>query len=136
MSSSNPSSSTTTTTTTTADVPTNLSASYENNSIATSSFETSPFHISKPLPLPLPLSNDPPTAAQKADYFRALRAAVADLQADVNSALTARMEARPPGGGGAGDKTDTKGGKGGAGKGVDDVAEEENYGEEVVEDDE
>ncbi|RYP76437.1 hypothetical protein DL770_007229 [Monosporascus sp. CRB-9-2] len=117
------------------------------------SAHNAPLSLATPLDLPAPSSTSP-SPAGKAAYLRDLRAAAAALQERINGELTARMEedkAReaPAAGGGGGvaaaaagtDKG--KGGKAGRGGGgaekaakdVDEDAEEENYGEEVVEDD-
>ncbi|KAI1759090.1 hypothetical protein GGR53DRAFT_178070 [Hypoxylon sp. FL1150] len=104
-----------------------LKATYTNFHAPSSSdspLSTRPFTISTPLAPP----KDPSSTEQKTAYLRSLRDAVSDLQSRVNSELTGRMEdeASSLGGAAAGKK----------GKGVDEAAEEENYGEEVVEDDE
>lgn len=56
-------------------------------------------------------------------YLAALRKATAELQESINTDLTARMEE---------DKA-REGATNGAKKGVDEAKEEDNYGEEVVE---
>ncbi|RYP79571.1 hypothetical protein DL769_002881 [Monosporascus sp. CRB-8-3] len=114
-----------------------------------------PLSLATPLDLPAAASSSSstsPSAAEKAAYLRGLRAATAALQERVNGELTARMEedkareaSAAGGGGGGGVATDAgadkgKGGKSGSGGGggakdIDEDAEEENYGEEVVEDD-
>ncbi|KAI0171681.1 hypothetical protein GGR52DRAFT_572845 [Hypoxylon sp. FL1284] len=104
-----------------------LKASYVNfHSASSSSFATRPFDLSTPLPLP----KDPSATDQKTAYLRSLRDAVSGLQSRVNDELTRRMED---------EASQTAGEKGiksakEAG-GVDEAAEEENYGEEVVQDD-
>lgn len=67
----------------------------------------------------------PPTAspADKAKYLGALRKAAAEMQEQINTELTARME-------------EDRAREAGNGKGsVDEAKEEDNYGEEVVEED-
>lgn len=70
--------------------------------------------------VPLPAATS--TTAEKTTYLAALREAVTKTQADINKELTARMEE---------DKArDT------SAAAADDAKDEENYGEEVVEEDE
>ncbi|KAI8944000.1 hypothetical protein F4801DRAFT_287775 [Xylaria longipes] len=87
---------------------------------------------SAPLPL-LPASKEI-IVSEKTSYLSSLRAATIVLQESVNAALTARMEedaacaqvaSADKGREAAGERS----------KGADEVAEEENYGEEVPEDD-
>ncbi|XXG98016.1 low-affinity phosphate transporter [Hypoxylon texense] len=113
---------------------THLKATYTNSHSANiSSFATQSFEIATPLSLP----EDASSTEQKTAYLRRLRDAVSDLQSRVNSELTARMEdeARSS----AATAAATAGNKAGNGVngvgGVDEEAEEENYGEEVVGDD-
>ncbi|KAK8092221.1 uncharacterized protein PG998_015053 [Apiospora kogelbergensis] len=83
----------------------------------------------------------PPTTAEKSAYLSRLRAAVADHQARVNEALTARMEAdkiRDPSSAPAATTAPTSKKRkknGNNNKKAEEDAEEENYGEEVVEED-
>ncbi|KAI0891329.1 hypothetical protein F4806DRAFT_309991 [Annulohypoxylon nitens] len=106
-----------------------ITATYTNSKPAGSSSSsllasTAPFELATPLTLP-----DSDSSAHKASYLETLREAVLKLQERVNSELTQRMEeeAREI----AATSTTSKG----AGV-LDEVAEEENYGEEVVEDEE
>lgn len=104
--------------------------------------------LSKPLP-----ASTPASVAEKTAYLSSLRGAVVDLQERINVELTARMEEEGSANGNgtvAGKKVKKAGGGKGAdqrsnsGKRklaafaatiVDEDAEEENYGEEIVEDD-
>ena len=94
--------------------------------------------LTTPLTLPPSLS-----VAEKTAYLSSLRGAVTELQGRVNAELTARMEEDNNKAGGQDGKTqEGKGGKAGkkskaaaAAKAIDEDAEEENYGEEVVEED-
>jgi hypothetical protein len=107
---------------------------------------SAPFAHEHALP-PLPSASSPapdraPDAAKTkatSAYLSRLRAAVAETQARINDELTARMEedkAREAAAAPVDTKKKTKGGKGGnKGEIVDEEAEEENYGEEVVEED-
>ncbi|KAI6088733.1 hypothetical protein F4821DRAFT_81481 [Hypoxylon rubiginosum] len=104
-------------------------ANFHSTSTSDSPLATQPFEISTPLE-PLSTPNGTITTEQKTAYLRSLRAAVSDLQSRVNSELTGRMEDEA-----SRLSSGTTAGKKGS-KGVDEVAEEENYGEEVVEDDE
>lgn len=88
---------------------TSLTATYQSPT-------SEPFTISQSLPAPLST-----TVADKTAYLSSLRAALATTQEQVNKELTDRME-------------EDKAREGGSGK-VDDAKEEENYGEEVVEED-
>ncbi|RYP74532.1 hypothetical protein DL771_003006 [Monosporascus sp. 5C6A] len=122
------------------------------------SAHNAPLSLATPLDVPASSSSSSslPSPAEKAAYLRDLRAATAALQERINGELTARMgedkarEASAGGGGGGvaaeagtdrgkGGKAGSGGGGGGgakkAAKDVDEDAEEENYGEEVVEDD-
>lgn len=81
-----------------------------------------PFTTTQELPAP-PSGTANPTIADKTAYLAALRAAVSSAQAEINKELTLRMEednskARCEG---TGDKA----------AGVDDEADEQNYGEEA-----
>ncbi|KAI1299915.1 hypothetical protein F5Y03DRAFT_243753 [Xylaria venustula] len=117
--------------------------------------EPNPITLSAiPLSLPLSLSQSQEPAQEqstkdkksivedKTTYLRALRTATTTLQDAINADLTSRMErdvanaasnSGSDSGSGSGSAKTAKAGKGGA---VDEAAEEENYGEEVVEDDE
>ena len=79
-----------------------------------------PFSVSHSLPAPNAADVD-----QRTHYLSQLRAAVADTQKKVNEELTARMEEDK-----ARDATGPKVAD------VDEAKEEENYGEEVVEEEE
>ncbi|KAI1434023.1 hypothetical protein GGR50DRAFT_665083 [Xylaria sp. CBS 124048] len=79
---------------------------------------------STPLTLPLSISASNPTSTPSRDvskskttYLNSLRTATVALQERINAELTARMEEDNAGA-----------------RGVDEVAEEENYGEEAQED--
>jgi hypothetical protein len=82
-----------------------------------------PFSATKslPLPAPVPSASAGDEAERKSKYLNSLREAVLDVQEEVNRELTARMEE---------DKARE------AGAVVDEDREEENYGEEVVEEEE
>ncbi|TRX91086.1 hypothetical protein FHL15_008068 [Xylaria flabelliformis] len=82
------------------------------------------------IPLSLPTSQSSQSLADKTTYLASLRAATIATQETVNAALTARMEEDI-----ARNALD-KAAAGGEKKKVDEVAEEENYGEEDPEDDE
>ena len=98
--------------------------------------------ITIPIPIPSPTAaastpQDRSAVADKTAYLATLREAVAALQGRVNAELTARMEedARGAGAGGGTGERGSGGGKkakAGATAVVDEEAEEENYGEEVV----
>ncbi|KAI1734555.1 hypothetical protein F4680DRAFT_453829 [Xylaria scruposa] len=94
---------------------------------------TSPAHpegqLVSSIPISLPTTSDdsPSSLAEKTTYLSSLRAATIAAQETVNAALTARMEE---------DKDKAAGEKTKETAAVDEVAEEENYGEEVPEDDE
>ncbi|KAI0454245.1 hypothetical protein F5B21DRAFT_476413 [Xylaria acuta] len=107
----------------------------------TSPTQPEPQLLSSSTPLSLPASKEGMTVAEKTTYLSSLRAATVALQETVNAALTARMEedaARAQ----QAQRTSTGGGEEAAAGGeknkgaADEVAEEENYGEEVPEDDE
>ncbi|KAH7407299.1 hypothetical protein BKA64DRAFT_705709 [Cadophora sp. MPI-SDFR-AT-0126] len=83
-----------------------------------------PFTHSTPLPS-LSSTNSTSATAQKTQYLAALRQATSQMQEVINKELTARMEEdnkRAAEGVNGKDKV----------KGVDESKEEENYGEEVV----
>ncbi|KAI2625393.1 hypothetical protein GGS26DRAFT_593083 [Hypomontagnella submonticulosa] len=118
----------------TTDATASLKATYTNSHSQptdSSPSSTTPFTLSTPLSLP---SSD--SAAHKTTYLASLREAVTTLQERVNSELTVRMEAEARETAAASASTNGKGGKGTGAGGVDEAAEEENYGEEVVEGDE
>lgn len=114
-----------------------LLAQYANASTATPS---EPFTFTTPLPsLPSASDSAPPTA-----YLRAVRAAITTTQAQINEALTSRMEEDKARDAAAAVGTETGADGGKTGKSnkrkkakieVDEEAEEMNYGEEVVEED-
>lgn len=85
-----------------------------------------PFAVSHELEAP-PSGTTNPTVPDKTKYLNELRKATATMQEQINKELTQRMEE---------DKAEeaTKNGK--PAKGVDEAKEEENYGEEVVEEEE
>ncbi|KAI1276464.1 hypothetical protein F5Y07DRAFT_136690 [Xylaria sp. FL0933] len=93
------------------------------------------------LTLPSSLSNSQSTTTQaavkdKTAFLRALRAATTDLQDRINADLTARMEQDAANANACSGSTKTVQGEAGAGAAiVNEVAEEENYGEEVVDED-
>ncbi|KAF7545344.1 hypothetical protein G7Z17_g9241 [Cylindrodendrum hubeiense] len=91
--------------------PNSLTASY-------ASPESEPFTFASSLPA----LQSPASVADKTSYLAALRASVTDAQAQINKELTARMEE---------DKARDAATKNGI---IDDAKEEENYGEEIVED--
>ncbi|KAK3314917.1 hypothetical protein B0H66DRAFT_325997 [Apodospora peruviana] len=96
-----------------------LSATY-----ISSSGQNAPFSVSQQLSLPT--AQPPTTQEQKSRYLRGLRTAEAFVQEQINKELTQRMEE---------DKARAEPSEGGSRakrKAVDDEAEEENYGEEVV----
>lgn len=141
--SSSPADPTTTTINSTITKPTmNVRAIYTNSkntddsdsSSSSSSFSsTTPFNISTPLSLP---NSD--SATHKTAYLSNLREVVSALQERINGELTARMEeeAREVAVTSTISTTNGKVGKSVVAGGVDEAAEEENYGEEVVGDDE
>lgn len=95
-----------------------MSQDSENALTATyASSVSTPFTISKSLPIPATSS----TTADKTQYLQSLREALTSTQAEINKELTHRME----------EDNGRAGGKSAA-----DAKEEENYGEEVVEDEE
>ncbi|KAF7549180.1 hypothetical protein G7046_g8435 [Stylonectria norvegica] len=87
-----------------------LTASYASPSSA-------PFTITHTIPTP-PSTSVP----NKTSYLSTLRAAVRSTQAEINKELTSRMDA---------DKARDAASK----LGIDEVKEEDNYGEEIVEED-
>ncbi|KAI0545486.1 hypothetical protein F4679DRAFT_463036 [Xylaria curta] len=87
------------------------------------------------IPISLPTSQPEPTIASKTSYLTSLRAATITAQETVNAALTARMEEDIAARNADKDKGTAVGGEKSKGAVVDEVAEEENYGEEVAEDD-
>ena len=94
-----------------------------------------PLTLTTPLTLP---SQSSVSVADKTAYLSALRGAVADLQARVNTELTARMEedkAREADTTVGEGKKSKENKQGKAAKAVDEAVEEENYGEEVTEED-
>ncbi|KAK6202103.1 hypothetical protein LQW54_009061 [Pestalotiopsis sp. IQ-011] len=116
-----------------------LQAQYTN---ASTTAPSEPFTLTQTLPA-IPSSSSsssgPPT-----DYLRALRNAVTQTQAQINEALTSRMdedkrrdaEAALAAGGAAGAGAGGKSNKRKKGKAeIDEEAEEQNYGEEVVDED-
>ncbi|KAI1479389.1 hypothetical protein F4774DRAFT_123655 [Daldinia eschscholtzii] len=113
-----------------------LKATYTNSNSSDSSISsteaissTATFTLSTPLFLP-----ESDITAQKTLYLRTLRDAVSSLQDHVNGELTVRMEKEAIEAAATGNGKGS--GKGIAATGVDEAAEEENYGEEVVQDDE
>lgn len=94
----------------------------KNNTLAASyqSPTNEPFTISKDIPAPPSTS-----VTDKTAYLEALRQALSSTQDQINKELTARMEE---------DKA-REAKVGGSKKSVDDVKEEENYGEEMQEED-
>lgn len=113
-----------------------LQAQYTN---ASTTAPSEPFTLTQTLPTLPSSSSGPPT-----EYLRALRDAVTQTQSQVNEALTSRMdedkrrdaEAALAAGGataaGAGGKSNKR--KKGKAE-IDEEAEEQNYGEEVVDED-
>jgi hypothetical protein len=92
-----------------------LSATYSSNTNA-------PFTVS----LPLTAARDGATVESKTKYLSELRQSVISMQGQINRELTARMEE---------DKArDASAAAANGARIVDDEKEEENYGEEVVED--
>lgn len=79
-----------------------------------------PFSFSQTLPAP-----DTASVQQKTDYLAKLRHAVVDVQEKINKELTARM-----------DEDKARDASGRKIPDVDEAKEEENYGEEVVEEEE
>ncbi|KAI1652842.1 hypothetical protein F4813DRAFT_394291 [Daldinia decipiens] len=107
-----------------------LKATYTNSNSSDPSISSAEaFALSTSLSLP-----ESGTTDHKTLYLRTLREAVSSLQDDVNSELTARMEKEAHEAAVIGDGK--RGGKSITAAGVDEAVEEENYGEEVVEDDE
>ena len=80
------------------------------------------FNLEKPIPAPASSS-----VPDKTQYLGSLRDAISSVQDEINKELTARMEEDK--------KREAASGNAGTAKGVNEVAEEENYGEEVVEED-
>ena len=78
-------------------------------------------NVTKSFTHPLPAASNASTE-EKTNYLSALRKSVVKLQEEVNGFLTTKME-------------EDKALAAGAGMKIDDKAEEENYGEEKVEDD-
>jgi hypothetical protein len=99
--------------------------------LAYASPDSSSFDFTETLPA-LPTAHTAISPTDKQAYLSALRAAVTTLQDKSNTELTARMEV---------DKmrdtaaAEVKKGNGAKQSAVDEAAEEENYGEEVVEED-
>ena len=89
----------------------------QNNSILTADYrsgkETAEFRRTLG-----PIAADPPTA-ERVEYLASLRTSVAELQEEINTFLTKKMDE---------DKTPSN-----KSQTLDDRQEEENYGEEVVE---
>ncbi|KAI1371730.1 hypothetical protein F4677DRAFT_284719 [Hypoxylon crocopeplum] len=114
-----------------------IRATYTNSS-SNSNASAKPFTISTPLSFPLSPDStlDSDSTARKTAYLESLREASSLLQERVNSELTARMEeeAHEVAASSSAVAVDGKGRK--ATSDVDEAAEEENYGEEVVEDEE
>ncbi|OTB04816.1 hypothetical protein M426DRAFT_11181 [Hypoxylon sp. CI-4A] len=118
---------------------THLKATYSNsnsteNPSSSSLSSTTPFTISTQLSLPSTES-----AAHKTTYLNTLREAVLSLQERVNSELTRRMEEEVREVAALSTDPSTSNGKRVDGAGaaqIDEAAEEENYGEEVVQDEE
>ncbi|CAJ2510665.1 Uu.00g062900.m01.CDS01 [Anthostomella pinea] len=101
---------------TSAPQPAHLKATYTSPTNA-------PLEVSTPLAT---FPTDPASVDQKTAYLGALRKATTALQECINIELTARMEEDN-----ARDADSTATGKTGKTTDVDDVAEEDNYGEEV-----
>lgn len=103
--------------------PTTLKATY-------TSAQNPPFTLTQHLSLP---ETTPPTQQQKSAYLHSLRKSASAIQEQINKELTQRMEEDK-----ARESNGVDGSKSvGAKKKsvvIDDEAEEENYGEEVVED--
>lgn len=98
-------------------------ASAANQHVLTTTYtspDNAPFSFSQTFPAP-----DATNIEQRTSYLHDLRKAVADTQEKVNKELTARMEEDK-----ARDATGPKVAD------VDEAKEEENYGEEVVEEEE
>ncbi|KAI0834036.1 hypothetical protein F5Y06DRAFT_180634 [Hypoxylon sp. FL0890] len=112
---------------------TNVRATYTNSKFTSNASclsSTAPFTISMPLALP-----DSDSAMHKMAYLSCLRDVVSTLQERVNSELTARMEeeVRELA---ATSTTNGRVEKGVVAGSLDEATEEENYGEEVIEDEE
>ncbi|KAL7624742.1 hypothetical protein AAE478_006313 [Parahypoxylon ruwenzoriense] len=100
------------------------------NSTSNDNASSKPFTLLAPLPIPPGVGTNSHTdfTPQRIAYLRALRNAVSELQERTNAELTVRMEGEA-----AARKATTLNGKSEKNVvGVDEVAEEENYGEEVV----
>ncbi|KAI1348131.1 hypothetical protein F5Y01DRAFT_226819 [Xylaria sp. FL0043] len=99
-------------------------------------------YTSPEVPNPQTISSTPLTlpttqaVEDKTAFLRALRAATTDLQDRINADLTARMEQDAANASSGSVKTAQGGAGAGAAAAVNEAAEEENYGEEVVEEDE
>ncbi|KAH7021441.1 uncharacterized protein B0I36DRAFT_367853 [Microdochium trichocladiopsis] len=104
---------------------------------------------SEPIPVVTSASSDPATAAtaqQKQAALSALRTAAVQMQQDINALLTARMDednqraaaaaAALSNGTAPAGEADKKTGAKNKAQTVDEDAEEDNYGEEVVDEDE
>ncbi|KAK7752956.1 hypothetical protein SLS62_005115 [Diatrype stigma] len=136
--------------------PVELTATYTSPQQTSSACKTgnTPLILTAPLSQPLPASS-PASVAEKTAYLSSLRGAVVNMQERINVELTARMAEEGSANGNNGDsavagKKAKKAGKAAeqrsnSGKGklaavaatiVDEDAEEENYGEEIVNDDE
>lgn len=100
--------------------PAKLEQTFQTLSATYKSPTNEPFVYSHKIPAP-----PSATTTDRTAYLAALRKAVAGLQESINTELTARMEE---------DKA-REGATNGAKKGVDEAKEEDNYGEEVVEED-
>ncbi|KAF7535833.1 hypothetical protein G7054_g5083 [Neopestalotiopsis clavispora] len=109
---------------------------------ASTTLPAKPFTLTQTLPAIPPPSPSSSTTQPPSAYLRALRDAVTQTQGQINEALTSRMEddkrreaeAALAAGEGAG--AGTKNNKRKKGKTeIDEEAEEQNYGEEVVEED-
>ncbi|KAI1104834.1 hypothetical protein F4804DRAFT_173657 [Jackrogersella minutella] len=109
-----------------------VTATYINSKSANDSSLTSTTSFALSMPITLPHSD---SVAHKTAYLNTLCETVSLLQERVNSELTARMdeEAREVAAMST-TSTGTKGNKSVGISGIDETAEEENYGEEVVED--
>lgn len=81
---------------------------------------SSPTGGSETFSSPLPALSPEPSTTDRVAYLAALQTSLKDLQKDVNTFLTQKMEE---------DKAV------GAGKGDEDAKDEETYGEEVVDED-
>ncbi|KAF2202066.1 hypothetical protein GQ43DRAFT_440014 [Delitschia confertaspora ATCC 74209] len=86
------------------------------------SYESPTSGTPQTLTTPLPSISNNPTTDEHIAYLEALQSSVVDLQTDINTLLTQKME-------------EDKAKVGASGATVDDDREEETYGEEVVEED-